>query len=216
MKLVRRPRALPRMNAFQTPQDPILADLCQATVQWLGQVRFLLHQQAMFPERYPDDPNLLPPSFPYAVVRKTLQLDSPFLTSREIVLRFCGFTPHRRLLWKLQYGVLTLGAFLVSATLYHDPYRTVTMRKDLILEALSQSIRTGSVSVLMSFVRFVPVEVDEGPIDYHAVETFWLTTMSCMSYGRRVAPDRYLQKCLEAECGVLVPHPGPDFCSSHR
>ncbi|KAF7364296.1 hypothetical protein MSAN_01089500 [Mycena sanguinolenta] len=203
------------MNAFQTPQDPILAELRQATIRWLEQVRFLLTQQAMFPERYPDDPNLLPPSFPYAVVRKTLQLNSSFPTSREIVLRFCGFTPHRRLLWKLQYGVLTLGAFVVSAALYHDPYRTVRMRKDLILEALLNSIRTSSVSVLMSAVRFVSVDADDGAIGYCAVETFRLTTMSRMGHGRRVAPDRYLQKCLEAQCMVLVPHPGPNFCSSH-
>ncbi|KAJ6496237.1 hypothetical protein C8R45DRAFT_1072494 [Mycena sanguinolenta] len=215
MKLVRRPRAVPKMNAFQTAQDPILPALCRATIHWLEQLRDRLSQQVIFPELSPD-PNLLPPSFPYAIVRKTLQLNSPFHTSREIVLRFCGLTSHRRPLWKLQYGVLTLGAFMVSATLYHDPYRTVRMRKDLILEALLNSIRTASVSVLTSFVRFVPADTGDGVVDYYAMETFWLITMSRMHHGRRVASDRYLQKCLEAQCVVLVPHPGPDFCSLHH
>jgi len=55
------------MNVVQNSDDPVLPMLRPAAVQWLEALRLRITQQALFPELYPNDPDLLPANFPMTV-----------------------------------------------------------------------------------------------------------------------------------------------------
>jgi hypothetical protein len=103
--------------------------------------------------------------------------------------------------------MVVLGFFEVPSMIYDDPYqRLVVIRKDLILEALVNSINAREKSMLLA----TPTEAREERDDGIEIR---LITESHLGGGRPVAV-RYM-RCSDSRCGVAVLYPGPHFCPLH-
>ncbi|KAJ7863944.1 hypothetical protein B0H14DRAFT_2736912, partial [Mycena olivaceomarginata] len=198
------------MDIIQASDDPIIPTLCRATVRWLEETRASLMQQDLFPEHYPFDFSSFQRNFPVTrgVVMKTLELYpefTPFPRRCQIAFADHGRTHcWSRLLWSIKFGTVVLGFFEVPSMIYDDLYqRLVVIRKDLILEAMVNSINAREKSMLMA----IPTEAREEHDDGIEIR---LITESNLGGGRPVAV-RYM-RCFDPRCGVAVPYPGPNFC----
>ncbi|KAJ7863948.1 hypothetical protein B0H14DRAFT_2736917 [Mycena olivaceomarginata] len=206
------------MDIIQVSDDPIIPTLCRATVRWLEETRASLMQQDLFPEHYPFDFSSFQRNFPVTrgVVRKTLELYpefTPFPRRCQIAFADHGRTHCWSRLWSIKFGrqvlqeTVVLGFFEVPSMIYDDPYqRLVVIRKDLILEALVNSINAREKSMLLA----APTEAREERDDGIEIR---LITESHLGGGRPVAV-RYM-RCFDSQCGVAVPYPGPHFCPLH-
>ncbi|KAJ7716798.1 hypothetical protein B0H14DRAFT_3012614 [Mycena olivaceomarginata] len=177
------------MDIIQASDDPIIPTLCRAT-------------------HYPFDPKFFQENFPVTrgVVRKTLELYpdfTPFPRRCQIAFADHGRTDYWSRLWSIKFGIVVLGFFEVPSMIYDDPYqRLVVIRKDLILEALVNSINAREKSMLLA----TPTEAREERDDGIEIR---LITESHLGGGRPVAV-RYM-RCFDSRCGVAVLYPGPHF-----
>ncbi|KAJ7766191.1 hypothetical protein B0H16DRAFT_1883000 [Mycena metata] len=157
----------------------------------------------------------LPPQFPLDdfSMRKTFQW-RPKLSPNPVdtVAYRVSFqhgkrSGHSRGIWTLKSGECILGAFEIPREVYAHPLRSFPITAQLVLEAMRDSVASAcAVGLNTELLRRV---TPDGPV---AEQHFHFMKMPEWEFLREVAVYR-MQDC--RECGMPLPHPGPDFCAAH-